>query len=290
MADFCRLGARLSLAGVLSFSAISCYANGWSEDFLSLTGTAVAFDSAIVQNTLLNEKSPDLGQLLQKTGMKPWAGARIWLVQSIDNKILAFPSNKTLETEANRRGLLINSTISEADKIPLQQALAQPKTNALKSLLSAQRSDVLVVLSKNNNNYNYSWQLNTPSQRFVGTMAMDGLKYLPHIWSENLALAYQWPELKNNILIHINGIKNLTQFKAAESTLKTGCIALQVLQVLPQSADFSCKSANNLIPEKFKLTPQLVAQPLPSLGLDENVLMGQQLAQRYMSYQWRDFY
>jgi hypothetical protein len=119
---------------------------------------------------------------------------------------------------------------------------------------------------------------------------MDELKYLPHIWSENLALAYQWPELKNNILIHINGIKNLTQFKAAESTLKSGCTALQVLQVLPQSVYFSCKSANNLIPEKFKLTPQLVARPLLSIGLDENVLMGQQLAQRYMSYQWRDFY
>mgnify|MGYP003522721286 FL=1 len=153
MADFYRVGARLSLAGILSFSAISCYANGWSEDFLSLTGTVVAFDSAAVQNALINDKSPDLGQLLKTTGMKPWAGARIWLVQSIDNKILAFPSNKTLENEANRRGLLINSTINEADKIPLQQALAQLKTNALKNLLSAQRSDALVVLTKNNNNF-----------------------------------------------------------------------------------------------------------------------------------------
>ena len=288
MADFYRVGARLSLAGILSLSAMSCYANGWSEDFLSLTGTVVAFDSAAVQNALINDKSPDLGQLLKTTGMKPWAGARIWLVQSIDNKISAFPSNKTLENEANRRGLLINSTIHEADKIPLQQALAQPKTNALKNLLSAQRSDVLVVLTKNNNTY--SWQLDSPLQYAIGTTSTENLKYLPHIWSENLALAYQWPNLKNNILIHINGIKNLTQFKATESTLKSGCTALQVLQVLPQSVYFSCKSANNLIPEKFKLIPQLVARPLLSLGLDENVLMGQQLAQRYMSYQWRDFY
>lgn len=288
MADFYRVGARLSLAGILSLSAISCYANGWSEDFLSLTGTAIAFDSAIVQNALLNEKTPDLGQLLQKTGMKPWAGARIWLVQAIDNKIQAFPNHKMLATEANRRGLFINTIINEADKIPLQQALAQPKTNALKNLLSAQRSDVLVVLNKSNNNY--SWQLDSPPQHVVGTISTENLKYLPHIWSENLAIAYQWPELKNNILIHINGIKNLTQFKAAESTLKTGCTTLQVLKVLPLNVYFSCKSTNNLIPEKFKLIPQLVAQPLLSLGLDENVLLGQQLAQRYMSYQWRDFY
>lgn len=288
MADFYRLSARLSLAGVLSFSAISCEANGWSEDFLSLTGTAVAFDSAIVQNALLNEKSPDLGQLLQKTGMKPWAGARIWLVQIIDNKIHAFPSHKILDTEANRRGLIINSMINETDKIPLQQALAQPKTNALKNLLSAQRSDVLVVLNKSNNNY--LWQINSPSQRFIGTIPTENLKYLPHIWSENLALAYQWPELKNNTLIHINGIKNLTQFKAAESTLKSGCTILQVLKVSPLNVYFSCKSTNNLTPEKFTLNPQLVAQPLLTLGLDENVWMGQQLAQRYMSYLWRDFY
>lgn len=288
MADFYRLCTRLSLVGLLSLSATSSYANGWSEDFLSLTGTTVAFDSAIVQNALMNEKSPDLGQLLQKTGMKPWAGARIWLVQIIDNKIQAFPSNKTLETEANRRGLIINSTINETDKIPLQHALAQPKNNALKNLLSAQRSDVLVILNKSNNNY--SWQLNSPSQRFIGTMPTESLKYLPHIWSENLALAYQWPELKNNTLIHINGIKNLTQFKAAESTLKIGCTTLQVLKVLPQNVYFSCKSTNNLAPEKFTLNPQLVAQPLLTLGLDENVWIGQQLAQRYMSYQWRDFY
>ena len=152
MADFYRVGARLSLAGMLSLSTISCEANGWSEDFLNLTGTAIAFDSALVQNALINEKSPDLGQLLQKTGMKPWAGARIWLVQIIDDKIQNFPLNKTLENEANRRGLLLNTTISEADKLLLQQALAQPKTNALKNLLSTQRSDVLVVLNKNNNN------------------------------------------------------------------------------------------------------------------------------------------
>jgi hypothetical protein len=288
MADFYRVGARLSLAGILSLSAMSCYANGWSEDFLSLTGTAIAFDSEIVQNALTNEKSPDLGELLQKTGMKPWAGARVWLVQSIDNKILAFPSNKTLETEANRRGLIINNTIKEADKISLQQALAQPKTDGLKNLLSMQRSDVLVVLSKSNNHY--SWQLNSPTQRFIGTMTIENLKYLPHIWSENLALAYQWPELKNNTLIHINGIKHLTQLKAAESTLKTGCTTLQVLKVSSQNVYFSCKSTNSLAPEKFTLNPQLVAQPLLTLGLDENVWIGQQLAQRYISYQWRDFY
>jgi hypothetical protein len=103
-------------------------------------------------------------------------------------------------------------------------------------------------------------------------------------------MSYQWPELKKNILIRINGIRGLAQFKAAETILKTGCASLQVLRVSSQNAYFSCQSSNNAIPEKFKLTPQLVPQPLLSLGLDDTALMGQQLAQRYIAYQWRDLY
>ena len=63
------------------------------------------------------------------------------------------------------------------------------------------------------------------------------------------------------------------QLKAAETILKTGCASLQVLRVSSQNAYFSCQSSNNTIPEKFKLTPQLVPQPLLSLGLDDTALM-----------------
>ena len=288
MTDFYRLGIKIGWVGLFCTSALSCYANGWSEDFLGLTGTTIAFDSPIIQNALINDKSPDLGVLLQKTGLKPWAGARIWLVQSIDNKVQAFPNNTLLKNEANRRGLSLNTTLNDADKIPLQQALEQPKTNALKNLLAIQHSDALVVLTNKNNNY--SWQLVSPPQQYIGTMTTEGLKYLPHIWSENLAMSYQWPELKKNILVRINGIRGLAQFKTAEAVLKTGCSSLQVLHVSAQNAYFSCQSSNNTIPEKFKLTPQLVPQPLLSLGLDDTALMGQQLAQRYIAYQWRDLY
>lgn len=288
MADFCRLSTQLSLAGMLSLSAISCYANDWSEDFLGLTGTSVVFSSPIVQNALTNSQVPDLGQLLQKTGMKPWAGARIWLVQSIDNKIQAFPSNKILETQANRRGLLINTTLNEADKIPLQQILAQPKTGELNKLLITQRSDALAVITTNNGNY--AWQLIFPPQRYVGIVPAASLKYLPHIWSENLGMAYQWPSLKKNILIQIDGLRNINQFKAAETVLKTACTSVQALEVQGQNSFFSCQSANNTIPEKLKQIPQLVTQPSANMGLDESVLIGQQLAQRYIAFQWRDFY
>ena len=84
MADFYRVGARLSLAGILSLSAMSCYANGWSEDFLSLTGTVVAFDSAAVQNALINDKSPDLGQLLKTTCLHS-------MVQKLTNQTRILP-------------------------------------------------------------------------------------------------------------------------------------------------------------------------------------------------------
>ncbi len=278
----------LSVMLITCTTSLSCFANGWSEDFLGLTGTSVVFNSPIVQHALTNNQAPDLGQLLQKTGMKPWAGARIWLVQSIDNKIEAFPSTKTLEAPANRRGLLINTTLNEADKIPLQQILAQPKTGELYKLLMTQRSDALVVLSIHNGNY--TWQLIAPPQRYVGTVPADSIKYLPHIWSENLALAYQWPSLKKNILIEIKGLRNINQFKAAETALKIACTSVQTLQVAGQNSFFACQSTNNIIPEKLKLIPQLVAQPSVNLGLDESVVIGQQLAQRYIAFQWRDFY
>ena len=119
MTDFYRLGIKIGWVGLFCTSALSCYANGWSEDFLGLTGTTIAFDSPIIQNALINDKSPDLGVLLQKTGLKPWAGARIWLVQSIDNKVQAFPNNTLLKNEANRRGLSLNTTLNDTDKIPL---------------------------------------------------------------------------------------------------------------------------------------------------------------------------
>ena len=59
MTDFYRLGIKIGWVGLFCTSALSCYANGWSEDFLGLTGTTIAFDSPIIQNALINDKSPD---------------------------------------------------------------------------------------------------------------------------------------------------------------------------------------------------------------------------------------
>ncbi len=288
MAAFCRLGARrIGLLTVLMTTALSCHANGWSDELLGLTGTSIVFDAPVVQQALQKDTRPDFGQILQQTGLKPWAGARIWLVQLVDNKPRPFVTSKVFESEANHRGLIINTALSDTDKTTLAQMLAQPKISwsNLQKLLNSQHSDALVLINSQNNTH--FWQLFAPPQRFVGNLAGEGFNYLPHIWSENLAMSWQWPELKQNILIHIDGLHNFAQFKAAEKALETACVNTQVLRSFPDGVDFSCRSANNLIPEKLSLIPQLVVKPMNSNNLDEATLMGRQLAQRYVAYQWR---
>lgn len=259
----------------------------WSDDLLGLAGTSVVFDTPAVQQALQNNQTPDLGQILQQADMKPWAGARIWLVQQIGNTLQPFSVSQIMLNEANHRGLMLNTALSQDGKAQLLQVLSQPKINwdELRKLLASQQSDALLVL--NNKNNLYFWQMLSPPQRTSGTISQDAGKYLPHIWSENLAMAWQWPELGPDILIRISGISSLNQFKAAETALESACTTVRTLHVSPDTVDFACRSANNLIPDKLNLIPQLVAKPMISKDLSTETLMGRQLAQRFASYQWR---
>lgn len=288
MANFSRLKAGIGLMVMLLAATFSCCANDWSDELLGLTGTSIVFDNADVQQALQTEQTrPDLEQLLQKTGMKPWAGARIWVVQLADNKIQPFSAPPQFVSEANHRGLLLNTTLNDGDKITLANMLTQPKISwdNLQKLLISQNSDALVLINSKNNVH--FWQLFSPPQRFTGSLASEGFDYLPHIWSENLAMSWQWPELKQQILVRIDGISQLKDFKAAEKALESACLSVQALRVSANSVDFACRSSNQFIPDKLSLVPQLVAKPIVSKGVDAATMMGRQLAQRYVIYQWR---
>lgn len=264
--------------------------NQWSEDLLGLAGTSVIFDEALVQNALLNNQTPDLEQILAQAGLKPWAGARLWLMQLVDNKPQPYAVSQALTDQANHRGLILDNTLNADSQAQLQQLFGQGQINwdDLHKLLASQHNDALLLLSQKNNLI--FWQLFSPPQRLTGTISQDAAKFLPHIWSENLAMAWQWPELKQDILLRIDGITNLGQFKQAEQALKTACAPLRLLRVHATRTDFACHSANNLIPDKLNLIPQLVAKPASSKNLSTETLMGRQLAQRYAAYQWRDLY
>lgn len=274
------------LAAVLASTQLHADSQ-WSDDLLGLAGTSVVFDTPAVQQALHNGQTPDLGNILQQAGMKPWAGARIWLVQLSNNVLQPFAVSQIMLNEASHRGLILNTDLTPDSRTLLQQVLSQAKINwnELSKLLTSQKSDALLVLSNKNNLY--FWQMLSPPQRTSGTISQDGGKYLPHIWSENLAMAWQWPELGQDILIRIDGIRALNQFKAAETALASACTAVRVLHISPDSADFACRSTNNLIPDKLSLIPQLVAKSISSKDLSTEALMGRQLAQRFASYQWR---
>ena len=259
----------------------------WRDDLLGLAGTSVIFDNPEVQLALQQNQTPDLGNILQQAGMKPWAGARIWLVQQVNNTIQPYAVSQALLEEANHRGLMLNTMLNNDSQALLQQTLSQAKTHGddIRKLIHSQQSDALLVLTSQNNQLR--WQLFNPPLRSSGSIGQEAAKYLPHIWSENLALSWQWPQLGSDSLVRIDGIHALVQFKAAETALASACTAVRVLRVAPDSVDFACRSTNSQMPDKLNLIPQLVAKPVSSLGLSTEILMGRQLTQRFARFQWR---
>ncbi|PTQ89293.1 hypothetical protein [Agitococcus lubricus] len=260
----------------------------WSEDLLNLAGTTIIFEQAPVQQALVQQQTPNLGQMIQQSDFREWAGARLWLISLQDNKIQAFTQNATLNEEAGSRGLSLNYDFPNDNNNAAQQFFNQGRINFgdLKAQLAKQHADAVVFIQEKNNLI--FWQLYTEKERMSGTVNQDALPYLPHIWSEHLAMAWQWPELKQDILLRIDNIRRYSQLRAAEQAIANACRSSRLLKVTPNRAEFACKSANNLIPEKLNLVPQLVLQPASTKNLSTNALMGRQLAQRFALYQWQD--
>jgi hypothetical protein len=132
------------------------------------------------------------------------------------------------------------------------------------------------------------WQIFSADSNVKGKISAEGLVYLPHIWAENLAMSWQWPELKNGILFRIDNASQLEQFIDVENALQTACSQLRILQVVGTQANFACLSTQSYthIANQLRLIPQLAHVPFLHQELAPNVLIGQQLAQRYLHYQW----
>ena len=101
-------------------------------------------------------------------------------------------------------------------------------------------------------------------------------------------MSWQWPELNNGILFRIDNISQLEQFIDAENALQTACSQLRILQVVGTQADFACLSTQSYtyLVNQLRLIPQLAHVPFIHQALAPNVLIGQQLTQRYLHYQW----
>jgi len=267
------------------------YAADWIDDILNLTGTSLVFEQAAVQQALLdNSTAPDLNQLLENSHLKAWAGARLWVVYSVNGQLQSYTINERLNNEANQRGLLLSNKLLPNDANSLSNAITNYKSNPqlLKALLQQQQYDGLVLINQKDNTL--TWKILTANQSYLGAISQDGLMYLPHIWAENLGMAWQWPELNNDFLIRIDNLKLFEQFIQSEQALKNTCSQVRLLSIDGYQANFACQTNLNYqqLHDKLRLIPlfSIKQTTAAATSLPMPVLMGRQLSQRFLNYQW----
>lgn len=260
----------------------------WTEDFLGLTGTVTVFDSPVVRDLLLSGESPgNLEKLALAAGYRPWAGARLWLLEAADKqKPVPVEPDAILGPELDRRGLVIEKKVPAASLTALY-ALMHNLTadrSALAAFLASAQIDGFVVLSRGSP---LQWQLVLPDLTLSGVMEPGGRKYLPHVWAENLALQWQWPGLRQAALLHIRNINSFSDFKTAETALGTICRSTRLLRIEADTVSFACQSGPQAaVPERTGNLP-LQSVPLTDNGLDDMILMGRQLSGRSAVYRWQ---
>lgn len=266
------------------------YAVDWIDDLLNLTGTSLIFEQNMVQQALLdNNNTPDLNQLLEKSHFQAWAGARLWLVYSANGQLQQYPLSERLTQEANQRGLFLDNKLTTDNAALLNPAINNYKNNPnqLKTLLQQQQFDGLVLINQKDNTI--TWKILTANQQYLGTISQDGLNYLAHIWAENLGITWQWPSLGSDFLVRIENIKDFEQFIQSENSLKTVCTQLRLLTIDGYQANFACQSklSYQQLHDKLRLVPIFKQkQSAVAANIPLAVLMGQQLSQRFLNYQW----
>lgn len=280
----------LVLSSMLISSA-QTYAANWVDDLLNLTGTSLIFEQNIVQQALQdNQTIPDLNQLLENSHFQAWAGARLWIVYSANGQLQSYQLKEAINNEANQRGLLLSNKLSANDITLLNIAITSYKTNSqpLKTLLQQQQYDGLVLINQKDNIF--TWKILTPNQQFLGAISQDGLIYLPHIWAENLGMAWQWPDLNNDFLVRIDNIKLFEQFIQSEQILKTHCSQVRLLSIDGYQVNFACQTNLNYsqLHDKLRQIPVFSAKQstMAATNLAMPVMMGRQLSQRFLHYQW----
>ena len=279
---------------ILSYLLLSlpcAYAATWADDLLNLTGTSLIFEQSNVQQALQdNNSTPDINQLLENSHFKAWAGARLWIVYSVNGQLQSYTINERLNNEANQRGLLLSNKLLPNDANTLSNAITNYKSNPqlLKALLQQQQYDGLVLINQKDNTL--TWKILTANQSYLGAISQDGLMYLPHIWAENLGMAWQWPELNNDFLIRIDNLKLFEQFIQSEQVLKNNCSQVRLLSIDGYQANFACQTNLNYqqLHDKLRLIPLFSTKQTTAAAnsLAIPVLMGRQLSQRFLNYQW----
>lgn len=267
------------------------YAVDWIDDLLNLTGTSLIFEQNSLQQALLdNNNTPDLNQLLENSHFKAWAGARLWIVYSANGQIQAYSISERLSAEANQRGLFLDNKLTTDNAAILNPAINNYKTNPtlLKTLLQQQQFDGLVLINQKDNTI--TWKILTANQQYLGAISQDGLIYLPHIWAENLGMAWQWPNLGNDFFIRIDNLTGFEQFIQSEQAVKNICSQVRLLSIDGYQANFACQTNLSYpqLHDKLRLMPLFgVKQSTAAANsLTMPILMGRQLSQRFLNYQW----
>lgn len=267
------------------------YAADWIDDLLNLTGTSLIFEQNSVQQALLdNTSTPDLNQLLATSHFQAWAGARLWIVYSANGQLQSYNLNDKINNEASQRGLMLSNKLSANDLSLLNNALNTYKTtpNLLKNLLQQQQYDGVVLINQKENTL--TWKILTATQSYLGAISQDGAMYLPHIWAENLGIAWQWPELGTDFLVRIDNLKLFEHFIQSEKALKNQCSQVRLLSIDGYQANFACQTnlSYSQLHDKLRLIPlfSLKQNAVAASSLPTPVLMGRQLSQRFLNYQW----
>lgn len=259
----------------------------WAEDLLGLTGTVTVFDAPVVRQAMESGDQPgNLEGLARAAGYRPWAGARLWLLESAEKqKPAPLKPDSVLKGELDRRGLVIVDNVPQASLdafVRLMQGLKQERA-PLAAFLSGSGVDGVIVVSRGNP---IQWQLIMPDATVSGSLDSGGRKYLPHLWAESLALQWQWPGLGQASLLTIRGIHGFAAFKLAETALGTVCKSTRLLRIEGGTVTFACHSGlQATVPEHTGSLPIRPA-PLADHGLDDMILMGRQLSGRTALYDW----
>lgn len=259
------------------------------DDLLGLSGTVLIFDHPAVIAALASPNATDPGILLSQASFRPWAGARIWLLEANNGTLRGYQPSTDFQHQADRRGLILNTTSPLGTELSELQTLLRQKpldNNALRDLLRRQQSEAIVLLGINNEHV--QWRLISPEVQTTANVGSQALSYLPHLWAESLAINWQWPALGQAALVEVQGLTTFARFKYVERNLGTLCRSPRLLRLQDSTADFSCPTDNAQLPERLGLTPQLAPVPLQDHALDEALLMGRQLSQRYAIYRWTE--
>ncbi len=266
------------------------WAENWANELVNLTGTSIILDETAVQDSLKHSPTPDLNQLLELTHYKAWAGSRLWVVEFSQHQIRPYHISTDIQTQANQRGIILLNNLKTADINLLTTAISQYQQapQQLNTLLNQQQSDGLLLISTQNQRI--YWQIFGPYFKISGDISQEGANYLPHIWAEHLGMIWQWPELDEGILIRLENISSLQQLIDAENALQNACPKLQILQITGTQGNFVClgKPSYQQLATQLKLVPQLSHIPFTNQQLSPATLIGQELSQRYLHYQWHN--